>query len=56
MEYARIKLAGRKQEELVEICNQIREIAKKYGISYRGPIPFPTKRLKVRTLKTPCGA
>jgi len=55
MEYARVKLAGRKHEELVAICSQIQEIAKKYGVSYRGPIPLPTKRLKVVTLKTPCG-
>ena len=55
MEYARIKLAGRNVDELVEICNQIKEIAKKYGISVRGPIPLPTKKLKIQTLKTPCG-
>lgn len=55
MEYARVKLAGRKHEELAEICSQIQDIAKKYGISYRGPIPLPTKKLRVRTLKTPCG-
>jgi ribosomal protein uS10 len=55
MEYARIKLAGRSYNEVLDICNQIRDITKKYGITYRGPIPLPTKKLKVRTLKTPCG-
>lgn len=55
MEIARIKLAGRKIEELDEICRQIKEIAKKYGVSYRGPVPLPTKKLMVWTLKTPCG-
>lgn len=55
MEYARVKLAGRKVEELVDICQQIEDIAKKYGISCRGPIPLPTKKLRVQTLKTPCG-
>ncbi len=55
MEFARVKLAGRDHEELVVICNNIKDIAKKYGVSYRGPIPLPTKKLKVRTLKTPCG-
>jgi len=55
MEYARIKLAGRNIEEIVSICNEIRDIAKKYGVSIRGPMPLPTKRLKVQTLKTPCG-
>ncbi|MBL7160843.1 MAG: 30S ribosomal protein S10 [Candidatus Aenigmarchaeota archaeon] len=55
MEFARVKLVGRNYEELLEICRQIEEIAKKYGVSFRGPIPLPTKKLKVRTLKTPCG-
>lgn len=55
MEYARIKLAGRDIEEINAICEQIKEIAKKYGVSIRGPVPLPTKKLRVRTLKTPCG-
>jgi small subunit ribosomal protein S10 len=55
MEFARIKLAGRSQEELQSIINQILEIAKKYGVSVRGPIPLPTKKIRVQTLKTPCG-
>lgn len=55
MEVARIKLAGRDVNELIAICNEIKDIAKKYGVSVRGPIPMPTKRLKVYTLKTPCG-
>ncbi|MBU0530740.1 MAG: 30S ribosomal protein S10 [Candidatus Aenigmatarchaeota archaeon] len=55
MEFARIKLAGREIEELDRICNQIGDIAKKTGVSFRGPIPLPTKKLKVQTLKTPCG-
>jgi len=55
MEYARIKLAGRNIDEIITICNEIKDIAKKYGASVRGPIPLPTKKLKVQTLKTPCG-
>jgi len=55
MEFARVKLASRKYEELSDICTQIEEIAKKYGVSCRGPIPLPTKKLRVKTLKTPCG-
>ena len=55
MEYARVKLAGRNQKELEEICQEIMEIAKKYGTFVRGPVPLPTKRLKITTLKTPCG-
>ena len=55
MEFARIKLASRNVNELGKICDEIREIAKRYGISIRGPIPLPTKRLRLQTLKTPCG-
>jgi small subunit ribosomal protein S10 len=55
MQIARIKLSGRNPKELDEICREIIEIAKKFGVSYRGPIPLPTKKLKVVTLRTPCG-
>jgi len=55
MQVARIKLNGKNPKQLDTICNEIREIAKKFGVDYRGPIPLPTKILKVTTLKTPCG-
>jgi len=37
------------------ICDSIKEIAKKSGITISGPIPLPTKRLKITTRKSPCG-
>jgi small subunit ribosomal protein S10 len=55
MEYARVKLAGMDTKVLEEICESIKEIADKYGTSVRGPVPLPTKRLSVTTMKTPCG-
>lgn len=55
MEFARIKLASRNYKEIEDICEQIKDIAKKNGASVRGPLPLPTKKLKVQTLKTPCG-
>lgn len=55
MQVARIKLSGKDPKQLDDVCNEIREIAKKFGIDYRGPIPLPTKVLKITTLKTPCG-
>jgi small subunit ribosomal protein S10 len=55
MQVARIKLTGRDPRQLDEISREIVEIAKKFGVDYRGPIPLPTKILKVTTLKTPCG-
>jgi ribosomal protein uS10 len=55
MQVARIKLSGRDPKQLDRICNEIKEIAKKMGIDWRGPIPLPTKKLRVVTYKTPCG-
>ena len=55
MQTARIKLSGKNANNLNEICDEIKEIAKKFGVDYRGPIPLPTKILKVTTMKTPCG-
>ena len=54
-DYVRIKLAGKDYKELEEICRQIKEIAEKHGTDIRGPMPLPTKRLKIPVLKTPCG-
>lgn len=55
MQTARIKLTGKSPKDLESVCSEIKDIAKKIGVNYRGPIPLPTKRLKVVTLKTPCG-
>ena len=55
MQIARIKLSGRDPKELDNISGEIREVAKKFGVDYHGPIPLPTKIMKVVTLKTPCG-
>jgi len=55
MQTARIKLSGKDPKNLNEICDEIRDIAKRCGVDYRGPIPLPTKTLKVTTMKTPCG-
>jgi small subunit ribosomal protein S10 len=45
-----VKLASRNLEELNKVCNEIVSIAKKYGIMYKGPIPLPTKKLRVYTM------
>ncbi len=55
MQVARIKLVGKNPQTLDQICREIIEIAKKFGVDYRGPIPLPTKKIRVVTLKTPCG-
>jgi small subunit ribosomal protein S10 len=55
MAIARIKLASIDIDKLNEICNSIKDICSKSGIVPRGPIPMPTKRLKLTTRKSPCG-
>jgi small subunit ribosomal protein S10 len=52
---ARIKLIGKTPEELDDVCNQIKEIAKATGVELHGPVPLPTRRLTVATRRTPCG-
>jgi small subunit ribosomal protein S10 len=52
---ARIKLTSTDTEKLGEVCQEIRDIAKKIGVKLVGPIPLPTKKLVVPTRKTPCG-
>ena len=55
MQIARIKLSAKSPDQLDEICSEIIGVAKKFGVDWRGPIPLPTKKLKVSTMKTPCG-
>lgn len=52
---ARIKLASMDIEKINKICSDIKEIADKTGVDLKGPIPLPTKKLKVTTRKSPCG-
>ena len=55
MAKVRIKLNSTDIEMLNEICESIKGLAKKSGIAISGPVPLPTKRLKVTTRKSPCG-
>ena len=55
MTVARIKLVSTDVDQLNSICGAIKDIASKSGIVARGPIPLPTRRLKITTRKTPCG-
>ena len=52
---ARIKLASIDIDKLNEISNAIKDISVKSGIVPRGPIPLPTRKLKITTRKSPCG-
>jgi len=55
MPKARIKLASIDVTKVNDVCNYIKDIADKTGVDMRGPIPLPTKKLKVTTRKSPCG-
>jgi|TARA_Y100000310_G_scaffold343261_1_gene450052 small subunit ribosomal protein S10 len=55
MSSVRVKLNSTDIEMLNHICDSIRDISKKSGVIIRGPVPLPTKKLKVTTRKSPCG-
>ena len=55
MQKARIKLASTDIDKINQTCEYIKNIAEKTGVDMRGPIPLPTKRLKLTTRKSPCG-
>lgn len=55
MPKARIKLASIDISKINDVCNYIKDIAQKTGVQMRGPIPLPTKRLKVQTRRSPSG-
>jgi len=55
MPKARIKIASIDINKVNEVCNYIKDIADKTGVQMRGPIPLPTKRLKLCTRRSPSG-
>jgi small subunit ribosomal protein S10 len=55
MQKARIKLACAEIDKINQTCQHIKDIAEKTGVEIRGPIPLPTKKLKITTRKSPDG-
>ena len=55
MQKARIKLTSNDIDKINAVCSHITEISEKTGVTMRGPIPLPTKKLKITTRKSPCG-
>ena len=55
MTTVRIKLQSVEIDKMNEVVDRIKTIASGAGIPISGPIPLPTKRLKVTTRKSPCG-
>jgi len=52
---ARITIISKDIGVLNSVCDEIINLAKIKGIDIKGPIPFPTKKVKVRTRRSPCG-
>ena len=55
MQKARIKLASIDIDKINQVCDYITDISKKTGVQMRGPVPLPTKKLKLTTRKSPDG-
>jgi len=55
MAKVRIKLSSINIEALNSVIGMMKEVTSRSGIVMRGPIPLPTRRLKVTTRKSPCG-
>ena len=55
MQKARIKISSTDINKINEVCDYIKSISDKTGVDMRGPIPLPTKKLKITTRKAPCG-
>ncbi|MBU3907235.1 MAG: 30S ribosomal protein S10 [Nanoarchaeota archaeon] len=51
----RVKLSSIDIKMLNQVCNLIIDIAKNSGVIVHGPVPLPTKKLKITTRKSPCG-
>ena len=52
---ARIRISSTDRQMLDDVCGQISSITKRTGVRLSGPVPLPTKKLKVPLRKTPCG-
>ena len=55
MQKARIKIASTEIDKINKTCQYIIDIAEKTGVNIKGPIPLPTKKLKLTTRKSPDG-
>ena len=53
MAKVRIKLNSIEIETINAVIQMIKEITERAGVVMRGPIPLPTRRLKIATRKSP---
>ncbi|MEM3342090.1 MAG: 30S ribosomal protein S10 [Thermoplasmata archaeon] len=52
---ARISLSGPDPVKVDNVCKQIKTISERTGVHMSGPIPLPTKKLRVPVRKGPSG-
>jgi small subunit ribosomal protein S10 len=55
MAKVRIKLSSIDIEPLNTVIETIKDITARAGVAMRGPVPLPTRKMKVTTRKSPCG-
>ncbi|MFH1786345.1 MAG: 30S ribosomal protein S10 [archaeon] len=55
MSTARIRLISTNLDSLASICAEIGDIAKRTSTKLKGPIPLPTKKMRVTTRKSVSG-
>lgn len=55
MQKARIKVSSSNIDELNVLCKSVEDIVQKTKAKMHGPIPLPTKRMKLTTRKSPDG-
>jgi small subunit ribosomal protein S10 len=55
MANARLKIISHKKNFMNDFINEIKKSVDKLGSKIKGPIPIPTKKLKITTRKSPDG-
>ena len=55
MQKARIKLASTNVRSIDEVASQVKQIAERTGVRMSGPIPLPTRKIRITTRKSPDG-
>lgn len=55
MSKARIKLVGDNIARINEFVDEVKDVVEKLGVGITGPIPMPTKKLKITTRRSPDG-
>ena len=55
MQKARIKLTSTSIDKINEVCDYIKDISEKTGVTMKGPVPLPRKILQITTRKSPDG-